>query len=325
MNVRDYTYLGTTRSLCPHCRRLVDAKIIVRNSRVYFRKTLPGTRTCRGFRLLRRRLLRPPRVQPAGPPAARVRHRSDKGCPYDCGLCPEHEQHTCIALIEITSNCNLQCPMCFAESGPGGTAHRLRDVLAHGRSLRPAGGRRRRAATVRRRADAASRSGAHGPLRLRAADPGRDDQHQRHPPGPRSRPGGAAGADARPAGDLPAIRRLGGQFLSQIARRGICWKPSWPRWKCCGATTCAARWSARWITTPICTRSAGCCNSAWSGRSSAASASSWRPTAAGTWTRATWRSAPPCPTWSKGIVAQTNGLVAESDFYPLPCAHPNCH
>jgi uncharacterized radical SAM superfamily Fe-S cluster-containing enzyme len=27
----------------------------------------------------------------------------------------------------------------------------------------------------------------------------------------------------------------------------------------------------------------------------------------------------------KGIVAQTDGLVAEGDFYPLPCAHPNCH
>jgi uncharacterized radical SAM superfamily Fe-S cluster-containing enzyme len=44
----------------------------------------------------------------------------DKGCPYDCGLCTEHEQHTCIALVEVTSNCNLKCPMCFAESGPGG-------------------------------------------------------------------------------------------------------------------------------------------------------------------------------------------------------------
>ncbi len=27
----------------------------------------------------------------------------------------------------------------------------------------------------------------------------------------------------------------------------------------------------------------------------------------------------------KALVAQTGGLVAESDFYPLPCAHPNCH
>ena len=27
----------------------------------------------------------------------------------------------------------------------------------------------------------------------------------------------------------------------------------------------------------------------------------------------------------KGIVAQTDGLLEEGDFFPLPCAHPNCH
>jgi uncharacterized radical SAM superfamily Fe-S cluster-containing enzyme len=27
----------------------------------------------------------------------------------------------------------------------------------------------------------------------------------------------------------------------------------------------------------------------------------------------------------KALAAQTEGLVAETDFYPLPCAHPNCH
>ena len=44
----------------------------------------------------------------------------DKGCPFDCGLCTEHEQHTCVGLVEITSSCNLHCPMCYASSGPGG-------------------------------------------------------------------------------------------------------------------------------------------------------------------------------------------------------------
>ena len=44
----------------------------------------------------------------------------DRGCPCDCGLCTEHEQHTCIGLLEITSACNLECPICFAASGPGG-------------------------------------------------------------------------------------------------------------------------------------------------------------------------------------------------------------
>ena len=41
LNLRDYTFLGTTRSLCPTCRRLVDAKIIARRNRVYLRKSCP--------------------------------------------------------------------------------------------------------------------------------------------------------------------------------------------------------------------------------------------------------------------------------------------
>jgi len=40
------------------------------------------------------------------------------GCPYDCGLCPGHEQHSCVTVVEITDHCNLQCPICYAGSGP---------------------------------------------------------------------------------------------------------------------------------------------------------------------------------------------------------------
>lgn len=32
------------------------------------------------------------------------------GCPYDCGLCADHEQHSCLALVEICDACNLTCP-----------------------------------------------------------------------------------------------------------------------------------------------------------------------------------------------------------------------
>ena len=41
------------------------------------------------------------------------------GCPYDCGLCPQHQQHTCLSLIEVNTGCNLNCPICFANAGPG--------------------------------------------------------------------------------------------------------------------------------------------------------------------------------------------------------------
>lgn len=39
------------------------------------------------------------------------------GCPYDCGLCPDHMQHSCLSIVEITDVCNLDCPVCFADSG----------------------------------------------------------------------------------------------------------------------------------------------------------------------------------------------------------------
>lgn len=120
MQLRDYTFIGTTQSLCPECRRVVHAKIIVRDQRVYFRKSCPEHGTfddfiCSDVSYYDRHEL----SQPARLPEE-FGTESAKGCPYDCGICPEHEQHTCVALIEITSSCNLKCPMCFAESGPGG-------------------------------------------------------------------------------------------------------------------------------------------------------------------------------------------------------------
>jgi uncharacterized radical SAM superfamily Fe-S cluster-containing enzyme len=51
------------------------------------------------------------------------------GCPYDCGLCPDHEQHSCLTLIEVTDRCNLTCPTCYAESSPDFGRHRTLDEI----------------------------------------------------------------------------------------------------------------------------------------------------------------------------------------------------
>ncbi len=66
----------------------------------------------------------PPTTSAAGtissPATSRSPSRAEPhhGCPYDCGLCPDHEQHSCLALIEINEACNLTCPVCFADSSP---------------------------------------------------------------------------------------------------------------------------------------------------------------------------------------------------------------
>jgi tetraether lipid synthase len=117
---RSYTFLGTTQSLCPECLALVRAKIVSRNGRVYLRKTCQahGERedfVCSDVKWYDRLEFALPARMPA-----EFGVEPDKGCPFDCGLCTEHEQHTCVGVLEITSSCNLTCPMCYASSSPGG-------------------------------------------------------------------------------------------------------------------------------------------------------------------------------------------------------------
>jgi uncharacterized radical SAM superfamily Fe-S cluster-containing enzyme len=124
---RDYTFLGTTQSLCPDCLAVVPAKIIDRRGRIYFRKTCPehGQRddfVCSDAKYYDQMEF----ALPARTPAM-FGVEPEKGCPLDCGLCTEHEQHTCVGVLEITSSCNLTCPMCYAASGPGGKHLSLAD------------------------------------------------------------------------------------------------------------------------------------------------------------------------------------------------------
>jgi len=117
---RNYTVLGMTQSLCPQCMEVVPAKIITKGNRVYFRKTckVHGTRddfVCSDVRWYDRTEFNVPGKLPKEHAI-----EPNRGCPLDCGLCTEHEQHTCIGLLEITSSCNLTCPMCYASSRPGG-------------------------------------------------------------------------------------------------------------------------------------------------------------------------------------------------------------
>ncbi len=119
LHSRNYTYLGTTQSLCPECLNVVPAKIIARGKRVYFRKRCPTHGLREDFVCSDRRWY--DRYDYALPPKLPKKTfvEAARGCPLDCGLCTEHEQHTCVAVLEITDNCNLSCPLCYADSRPG--------------------------------------------------------------------------------------------------------------------------------------------------------------------------------------------------------------
>lgn len=122
---RDYIYYDHTISLCNECHRKIDAKIIFEKDKVFM------TKRCRdhGFQKVliaddinyykQIRNYNKASEYPLKP------HTETKyGCPYDCGICPDHEQHSCLTLIEITDRCNLTCPTCYASSSPTHGRHR---------------------------------------------------------------------------------------------------------------------------------------------------------------------------------------------------------
>jgi len=55
-----------------------------------------------------------------GAPIENPRTEIKEGCPFDCGICPNHKSHTVLAIIDITNRCNLECPICFANAATAG-------------------------------------------------------------------------------------------------------------------------------------------------------------------------------------------------------------
>jgi len=123
---RPYQYYDSTISICSTCLTRVDAKIVFQDGCVWMLKRCPVHGAERiliaddisYYKLARETFIKTPEQVIA--PNTPVRY----GCPYDCGICPDHEQHGCTLLIEVTDNCNLRCPTCYAGSGPERQTHR---------------------------------------------------------------------------------------------------------------------------------------------------------------------------------------------------------
>jgi hypothetical protein len=99
---------------------VIDAKVLLRDGAVFMHKRCPehGPFEARVYGdaeayVTMARFNRPGTI-PTGF-ATEVRH----GCPHDCGLCPDHQQHACVGIIEVNTACDMECPLCFADAGRG--------------------------------------------------------------------------------------------------------------------------------------------------------------------------------------------------------------
>jgi uncharacterized radical SAM superfamily Fe-S cluster-containing enzyme len=129
--VRPYLYYDVAVSICSTCYRKIEGKIVFQDDRVLMLKRCPthGAETVLiaddvdYYRRCREVFIKPPEMP-------YVYNTPVKwGCPYDCGLCTDHEQHSCLSLIEITDFCNLRCPICYSESGPARQQYRSLDQI----------------------------------------------------------------------------------------------------------------------------------------------------------------------------------------------------
>jgi tetraether lipid synthase len=118
--VRPYLYYDIAVTICSACYRKVEGKIVFEDGNVFLLKRCPEHGAERVlvaddvdyYRRSREVFIKPPEMP------YRYNTPVKWGCPYDCGLCSDHEQHSCLTLVEICDYCNLKCPVCYAESGP---------------------------------------------------------------------------------------------------------------------------------------------------------------------------------------------------------------
>lgn len=109
-----------TRSLCPRCLEVIDAEIYEEGGKIWIRKNCEEHGEFEELYWSDAALYtRFAKWHSDGRAGIKVTE-SEKGCFFDCGLCPEHKSSTLLAIIDLTNRCNQRCPTCFANAAVSG-------------------------------------------------------------------------------------------------------------------------------------------------------------------------------------------------------------
>lgn len=131
-NIKRSRIYSHTTAICPTCYTLVPSRIIERDNRILLEKLCPRDGISSALICSDTAWYRESRsyIKPGQPPLD-LSNKSFSGCPDSCGICPEHRQHTCLPVVEITNVCNLACPICLKDLNQsfGMSAEEYRSVL----------------------------------------------------------------------------------------------------------------------------------------------------------------------------------------------------
>jgi len=135
--------LKRTKSLCPECMRVIEAEVVEEDGKAIIRKTCPQHGNFRDIYWSDVEMYkRVQRFAHIGDGVQNPRTEKKKGCPLDCGICPNHKSHTILGIVDVTNDCNLKCPICFANAAVAGylcqpSFEQVREMLANLRANKP--------------------------------------------------------------------------------------------------------------------------------------------------------------------------------------------
>jgi len=104
-------------SLCPVCLRVVQARVFSEDGRVYIEKRCEEHGDFRELYWSDLLLYEKFNRYLCNGQGLDNSSESKQGCPFDCGLCKNHQTGTLLGNIDLTNRCNLACPVCFADAG----------------------------------------------------------------------------------------------------------------------------------------------------------------------------------------------------------------
>jgi uncharacterized radical SAM superfamily Fe-S cluster-containing enzyme len=111
-----------TESVCPQCLAKIPAERETHENDVYLVKKCPEHGEFRTIIWRNGPEFRGWTREPNVVRSSESQTCVERGCPFDCGICPTHRKNACTAILEVTSRCNLRCPVCFADSGSDAVA-----------------------------------------------------------------------------------------------------------------------------------------------------------------------------------------------------------
>ena len=108
----------TVETLCPQCSCVLLGRYYVKDKAVYIEKTCPehGYFRDRINSDVDLYLKASEAVFQDERGVCDPQVRGGRRCPTDCGVCDQHLSNSCLAQIDLSNRCNLNCPVCFASA-----------------------------------------------------------------------------------------------------------------------------------------------------------------------------------------------------------------